>query len=407
MAESTRAETLGDIPRAAAPGEDERILTPGFLVLWCIGFLYYASVYLLVPILPLYLQQRGASTVVIGALLGSMSMAALIFRPFAGWLSDAFGRRPLIALGLAGLLVFNAALPFVAGFALFGLLRIISGFGWGGLTANANTLAGELAPPGRRGEAIGYYTMAGSIAFAVGPAVGLYLIRIRGYEAAFWAAAGLTVLALVLSFFLQAQPRAPLAPLNLGNLISWPAMAPAGLVVLHAMTYGGLITFLPLLARQRSLGDPGLFFTIYAAALIVLRGAAGRLSDRLGRPAVIAPGLFCGAASMLTLALAAARWQMLVAAVLFSLAMAAVQPPTLAWALDVGGGRRGTAMATMVAAQDLGISLGGAVLGYVGTLAGYGALFGTGAGLSFVALMGLAIIARHSQAGGKGIEHSR
>jgi predicted MFS family arabinose efflux permease len=64
-------------------------------------------------------------------------------------------------------------------------------------------------------------------------------------------------------------------------------------------------------------------------------------------------------------------------------------------------------MATMVAAQDLGISLGGAVLGYVGTLAGYGALFGTGAGLSFVALMGLAIIARHSQAGGKGIEHSR
>jgi MFS family permease len=400
MSDSLQAEALQQAPHADVTPEGQRILTHRFLVLWCIGFLYYASVYLLVPVLPLYLQQRGASTAVIGALLGSMSFAALVFRPFAGWLSDAFGRRPLIILGLAGLLIFNAALPFIAGFALFGLLRLISGIGWGGLTANANTLAGEMAPPGRRGEAIGYYTMAGSIALAAGPAAGLFLIRSYGYESSFWCATGLTALALILAFFLQPQVRTPLTTLNLHNLICWPAVGPGALIVLHAMTYSGLITFLPLLARQRSLGDPGLFFTIYALALIVLRGTAGKLSDRFGRPAIMAPGLVCGGASMLVLALASTRWQMLAAALLFSFGMAFVQPPSLAWALDLGGERRGTAMATMVAAQDMGIALGGAVLGYVGTLAGFGALFGAAAGLSLAALLGLAVISRRRRATG-------
>ncbi len=373
----------------------DHILTRRFAILWLVGFLSYASVYLLVPVLPLYLQERGATTALVGALLGSMSLSSLLFRPFAGWLSDGYGRRPLIIFGLAGLLVFTVGLPFIAGFALFGLLRLVSGIGWGGLTANANTLAGEMAPAGRRGEAIGYYTMAGSTALAAGPAVGLYLLHSHGYASAFWTAAGLTAGALILACFLERQARTPLSPLNLTNLISRPALGPAGLVVLHAMTYSGLITFLPLLARQRELGDPGLFFTIYALALVVLRGTAGKLSDRFGRPAIIAPGLLCGGASMVMLALASARWQMLAAALLFSFGMAFVQPPSLAWALDLGGDRRGTAMATMVAAQDLGIALGGAGLGYVGTLAGFGALFGAAAGLSLVALAGLAVISHH------------
>ncbi len=74
------------------------------------------------------------------------------------------------------------------------------------------------------------------------------------------------------------------------------------------------------------------------------------------------------------LALATARWQMLLAALVFSVAMAFVQPPSLAWALDLGGNRRGTAMATMVAAQDTGVGLGASLLGIVGARAGFAQL---------------------------------
>ncbi|MDR7418286.1 MAG: MFS transporter [Armatimonadota bacterium] len=370
------------------------ILTRGFFILWLVGFSSYASVYLLVPVLPLYLQQRGASTAAIGSLLGLMSLAALFTRPFSGWLSDGWGRRPLIAIGLAAMLVFAVGLPFLASALLFGLLRLVSGVGWGCLTSNANTLAGEMAPPGRQGEAIGLYTMAGSVAFAGSPAVGLFLMGRYGYDAAFWTAAALTALALVLALCLTQPRRVPLRPFNLANLVSRNALGPAGVIVLHAMTYGGLVFFLPLLARERHLGDPGLFFTIYALALVVLRGIAGRLSDRFGRPAVIGPGIAMGGLGLLVLAFATARWQMLGAAVLFAFSMGFVQPPSLAWGLDLDRERRGTAMATMVAAQDMGLALGGTVLGTMGTLGGLGALFGGAAGLSALALVGLVLLAR-------------
>jgi MFS family permease len=167
------------------------------------------------------------------------------------------------------------------------------------------------------------------------------------------------------------------------------------------MTYGGLVFFLPLLARDRRLGDPGLFFTIYALLLVVLRGVAGRFSDRFGRPAVIGPGLAMGGVGLLVLALATARWQMLGAAALFAFSMGFVQPPSLAWGLDLDRERRGTAMATMVAAQDMGLALGGSVLGAMGTLGGLGALFGGAAGLSAIALAGLVLLARRGVGAGR------
>jgi MFS family permease len=381
---------------------DSRILTWRFLTLWCVGFSSYASVYLLVPVLPLYLQQQGASSAAIGTLLGLMGLSALITRPFSGWLSDGWGRQPLITIGLVGLLVFAAGLPLFTGVFVFGVLRLVSGIGWGCLTSNTNTLAGELAPPGRQGEAIGHYTMAGSVAFAGSPAVGLFLMNRYGYPATFWTAAALTAIALVLSLFLDRRARGPLRPFLLGNLISVNVLGPAAVIVLHAMTYGGMIFFLPLLARERHLGDPGLFFTIYATALIVLRGTAGRLSDRFGRPAVIGPGIASGGAALLVLAFASARWQMLGAALLFSVSMGFVQPPSLAWALDLDRHRRGTAMATMVAAQDMGIALGGSVLGAVGTL-GLQTLFGGAAGVSLLGLAGLVLLARRRGAMGASV----
>lgn len=366
----------------APPRAPEPILTPRFAVLWGIGFLTYASVYLLVPVLPPYLRDAGLSTAWIGVLLGIMSAVALVSRPFAGWLSDGLGRRPLIMVGVAGLLVFPMVAAVWRGIALFALLQVVRGFGWGSLTANANTMAGELAPPGRRGEALGLYTAAGSLALAVSPVVGLAIARQSGYSAVLWTAAGLTLGALALSAFLYQSPRAPLRPLRVRELIAVPALPPAGVVVAHAMNYGGIIVFLPVLVEARGLGNPGLFFTIYAGALVVLRGIAGRLSDRCGRAAIIVPGLLCSAATMAVLAAASARWQMLAAAPLLALSMALVQPPSLAWALDLGGERRGVAMATMVAAQDLGVALGGVLLGTIGQAGGYGALFGAGAGMA-------------------------
>ncbi|MGH7910697.1 MAG: MFS transporter [Candidatus Dormibacteraceae bacterium] len=366
-------------------------MTGQFAVLWLVGFCSYANVYLLLSVLPLYLQGWGLPDVAIGLLLGLMSGVSFVCRPLAGWLAESRGRRPFVVVGVAVLFIGTLGLPFARGILPFGVLRALTGVGWGNLTSNANTLAGETAPPGRRGEALGLYTMAGSVALAGGPAVGLLLASWLGYAAAFWVATAFAGLGLLATLRLRApaQERRPLTRLGLRSLISREALGPALVLLLHAIMYGGLITFLPLLAVQRHLGNPGLFFAVYAIALLGLRSVAGRLSDRFGRVRVIVPGLACGSASLLLLAVSGNLLEMLAAALLFALAMGLVQPPALAWGMDLAPERRATAMATMVMAQDLGIILGGTLLGAVGTLASYSALFSIGAACGLVALGGL------------------
>jgi len=360
-----------------------------------VGFCYYACVYLLLSVMPLYLARGGQTDIVIGALLSLMNAASFVVRPFTGWLTDLHGRRLYIALGILGLLLGTGGLPFVgASITAFAGLRILLGVGWGNLTATANTLAGELVPASRRGEALGFYTMFGSLALAGGPTVGLALARAHGYAAAFWVATAFAALGLLMAVTLpepKREPHAP-APLRLINLISVPVLGPSLLVVVHSLMYGALVNFLPLLAERRGLGDTGLFFTAYAVSLLVLRSLAGRISDRLGRAQVIGPGLLCGAACMILLANASQRWEMLVGALLFALAMAGVQPPSQAWGLDLAvGGRRGTAMSTIVMAQDVGIAGSGVLLGWIATRAGLPAAFWTAGILALVAVAGLGV----------------
>lgn len=388
-------------------GSGGRLLTRPFATLWVVGFCSYASVYLLLSVLPLYLHRWGLTDAIIGVLLGFMSAAAFLVRPFSGWLADARGRKPFVVAGVAGLFLSTVALPWAGSILPFALLRVVNGVGWGSLTSNANTLAGEMAPARRRGEALGLYTVAGSVALAAGPAVGLAIMGSAGFAPTFWIAALMAAIGTLAAVFVPApaMARRRLPRPTPRTLLAREAAAPAAVLLLHATMYGGLISFLPLLAHQRDLGNPGLFFTVYAIALMVLRGVAGRLSDRFGRVPVIVPGLVCGSASLFILATSTNLVEMLVAALLFAGAMGLVQPPALAWGLDVAApARRAVAMATMVLAQDLGIIVGSSVLGAVGTLGGYGALFGAGAVPGVVAAVGLigarALgLVRHPQSG--------
>ena len=370
-----------------------RLLSGRFLVLWLVGFCSYGSVYLLLSVLPLYLHGWGLTDAAIGVLLALMSAVAFLCRPFAGWLADGLGRKPFVVAGIGGLFLSTLGLPFAGSVLPFALLRLLNGAGWGNLTSNANTLAGEMAPPRRRGEALGLYTMAGSVALAGGPAVGLTLAGALGYADAFWIATALAGLGVVGALLLptRAVVRRPLPRPGPRTLLAREAIGPALVLLLHATMYGGLITFLPLLARERQLGNPGLFFAVYAVALMVLRGVAGRLSDRYGRVPVIVPGLLCGSASLLLLAASTGLAEMLGAALLFAGAMGLVQPPALAWGMDLSPARRAVAMATMVMAQDLGIIAGSSLLGTAGTLGGYGVLFTVGATPGIMAVLGLGV----------------
>src|SRR5262249_46939193 len=136
-------------------------------------------------------------------------------------------------------------------------------------------------------------------------------------------------------------------PFRLRALFAPQALYPAALTLLVFVPYGVVMAFLPLLARERGAGSPGLFFTLMAVALLLVRTSAGQLSDRFGRAAVVAPALVAVAAALLAVAVARAPWVIYGAGLLFGLGFGSAQPALMAWAADtVPPPDRGKAMAT-------------------------------------------------------------
>ena len=130
-----------------------------------------------------------------------------------------------------------------------------------------------------------------------------------------------------------------------------------------------------------SSGTPGLFYTVYALVSLAVRSPAGRLSDRLGRRAVIAPALGHPAAGLAAvLGLAASQRAFLGAAALYGVGFGAAQPALLAMTADrAPPGERGRAMGTLYTAWELGISGGAMLLGLCATTLGYEATWWTAA----------------------------
>jgi MFS family permease len=132
------------------------------------------------------------------------------------------------------------------------------------------------------------------------------------------------------------------------------------------MTFGAVVSFLPLFVQAHDLGNPGLFFTVYSIIVVASRPLAGRLADRFGRALVIVPGMACIVVAMTILAYTTTQWGLLWSAALQGLGFGCVHPAVMALVIDRATLReRGPALATLMGAFDVGVGLSAIGLGQV------------------------------------------
>jgi multidrug resistance protein len=358
----------------------------------------------LLPVMPLYAASLGGREAHVGFIIGVFALAAMVPRPIAGELADRVGRRPLVLLGTA--IFALASLGYVAVHtlpALF-LLRLFHGVGMGFGPTAATVMVADLTPPERRGAAMGVFGLAQAVGLAAGPYLGAALVQRAGFPVTFLAAATIEGAALALAWTLpETQPAgggaAPAGPAaaRAGGAATrlarrWfhaAAVYPAGLLLALYLSYGGVISFLPLFAARRELGNPGVFFTVLAIASVLVRGPAGRLSDRVGRRAVIAPALGLASVGLVLLGFAQSSRGLLGAATLYGIAFGAAQPALLAMTADrVTPETRGRAMGTFYTAWELGISGGSVLLGLCATRFGFSVMWWVAAVAAGVGALG-------------------
>jgi len=152
---------------------------------------------LVIPILPTYAVEMGASSLQVGLVMAVYALMNFIFSPFWGSLSDRMGRRPVIAFtvfitALAFLLLANAH-----SLALLFAARMLAGIGSANIAASQAYIT-DVTPPEGRAKALGLIGAAFGIGFIFGPPVGGIIKEHFGMDAVGYTAMGLSLLNLVL-----------------------------------------------------------------------------------------------------------------------------------------------------------------------------------------------------------------
>ncbi len=369
----------------------EPLFTANFLLASVMTLASFSSFYFLLATLPVYIMQIGGNEAEVGLIIGIFSAAAVVLRPFVGKGTDGHGKRPFIVVGSVLLTLSSGFYALVATTPMLLGLRVFHGIGWASVGTATSALIADLAPRSRRGEAMGYYGMFSNLAMAVGPALGVMLMTSFSFPVLFASSAAVAALALCFSLTLREPEHFGLpTPSGRGRqgVIERSALFPSAVLALTAITYGSIVSFLPIYAVQQGIPNPGVFFTAYALILLVARGFTGQLSDRYGRAAVIAPGLVLAAAGLWLLAFATSLPLFLAVAVLYGLAFAAIQPSLMALVVDrAAPNRRGAAMGTFSTAMDLGIGAGSVAWGFVAQAAGFQALYLASGGVAALTLL--------------------
>ena len=371
----------------------ERIFSRDFSLALLANLFSFCSMYLLLATLPLYVVAIGGTVTDAGIVLACFTLTAVIVRPWIGRLSDRRAKKTIMLVGAVILAASSLLYHPAHSVPLVMAVRVLHGVGWAAFGTAASALAADLAPPSRRGEAMGYFGVGMSVAMAAGPALGVFLVGRAGYGALFLTAMVVSAAAVLMTVGIAEPRRESMgAPPQSGwrSFILPSALFPSAVLFTNALTYASVVALLPLFAEEGDLGNPGLFFTVFAVIVLVIRGPLGRLSDRRGRVVVVAPGLLVTFVALLVLSRAESMAALLVVAVLYAIGVGAAQPTLMAMTIDRAKPQeRGAAMGTFTTAMDLGIGIGSIVWGLMAEAFGFQTMY---VAASFMGLVGVAVL---------------
>ena len=184
----------------------EKIWTRDFIFICIANFFIFAGFQMTLPTLPLFVNELGGSDQLIGFVVGIFTLSALLIRPWSGHVLESLGRRIVFLIGLLVFVISVGSYAFTGSLAILFLMRVVQGLGWGMSTTAVGTIATDLIPQKRRGEGMGYFGLAGNLAMAFGPALGLLIIAIFGFTSMFLIAAAAGLISFTVASFIRYKP---------------------------------------------------------------------------------------------------------------------------------------------------------------------------------------------------------
>jgi predicted MFS family arabinose efflux permease len=360
------------------------------------NFSLFFAFYLLTPLLPLYLSEVfGTNKDTIGIILSGYIIAALLIRPFSGFIVDTFDRKKVLMTCFFFFFICFAGYIAAGTLLMFAIVRTVHGAPFGSLTVANSTVAIDVLPSSRRNEGIGYYGLSNNLAMAIAPSIGIWLYRVcHSFDILFWTAfivAGLGMLVDATVKIHKAPQRKVavkgnrLPHLSLDRFFLTRAWLMAVNIALFSFCFGVLSNYLAIYSKQvlQITTGTGTYFMLLSIGLFVsrLQGArqlrAGRLTQNAAGGIVtslVGYTLFALTAHLSNTTLIPICYYG--SAILIGLGNGHMFPAFLNMFIAVArNDERGTANSSILTAWDLGMGFGILLGGVVSEYVGYAATF--------------------------------
>jgi MFS family permease len=372
-----------------------------FALLCTIGVFCFVSYNMVrMPVLALFAESLGASPERIGLIVSVSTLTGVILKLPSGALSDIYGRRLLLRLGVIAFGVPPFVYPFISDLNALTLLRMFHGLATAIFAPSALATVAELYRE-RRGAALGTYTACTQSGALLGPFIGGYLAFASGFSSAFLAAGLSGCLAIVLFYSLRLSSPPPRVQ-EKGLASVWAEMWNGFSIVARnrkvlmtsstdaakMIANGALMAFLPLYGVSVGLnaGEVGLLFTVQSLTSFIAKPIMGRVSDRVGRQPLIILGLLVCAGTFVCIPYVTGLVVLLVLSAGFGCGEAIVTSSSSAFVADSSEFKTlGAGMGMQGTIGDIGHASGPLLAGVLIAHMSYADAFGIIAGLQVAA----------------------
>ncbi|HLV26822.1 MAG TPA: MFS transporter [Gemmatimonadales bacterium] len=289
-------------------------------ILMVTAFVDMVGVLMVIPLLPFFATDLGASGFVVTVLIAAFSVAQLVSAPLWGRFSDRYGRRPALLIGLGASAIAYVVFAFADSVWLLLLSRVIQGAG-GGTVGVIQAYVADATKPQDRARALGWLSAATNLGVTIGPVLGSTTMQLGRPAPGLFAALLCTVNIGFAWRYLHESHGAEARATGMRTItrsrdtimrvVRRPGETPSRLIWIYSVAMGAFqgstaVLALYLAARfavtEQTIG----FFFTYVGAISVLTRALilGPMVDRFGEARLARLGLALLATGLMTLPLA-------------------------------------------------------------------------------------------------------
>ncbi|UCH42900.1 MAG: MFS transporter [Dehalococcoidales bacterium] len=351
----------------------------GLLPLFVVAhFGHHLHAALLVPLMPYIRDDFGLDYTQAGVLVSIFTVAYGVSQLPAGWLADRIGRRVLIGAGVSGVALCGILAALSPTYAVMAACLVLLGMTGGGYHPSAAPIITESVDPQKRGRALGFHQIGGSVGFFLVPLIAAGTASVLGWRGSFVVLAiPVIIFGVFLYWFLGRRKKASIIETVvhdelsvkagrsvLRRLVPFLALSIAGQSVIFSV-----VSFLPLFAVD-NLGTTeemaAVFLSLAYSAGLWSGPVGGYLSDRFGAvPVILIVSLLAGPAIYL-LNLVSYGWSMVLVVMTIGMCMDMRMPVSEAYIIGYTTERnRSTVLGIYYFASRGGPGIVTPVLGYL------------------------------------------